>query len=299
MQAIRLFRPEEGAGEQPLTCRDVAESFLRHANPNTPPAVYADRESVLRSFVAEFGSTLVAEAKAFQLQTWIESRDSWASNWTRRRVAATIRTAFRWAVSLGMTDRNPFTGVTFARGERGYPVEPSQFQTMLRQSTAIFRRVLVFIRYTGCRPGEMASVRWSDIDYARGCISLAKHKTAKRTGKPRVIVLHPVVVKLLLWIRRHDPHPVQVFVNTRGGPWKPTTISWRVKQIRLAADIPPDATLYCCRHAFGTQGVLSGVDLMTLAALMGHASIATTQIYVHLAGKTDHLQAAVGKMFGK
>jgi site-specific recombinase XerD len=293
----RLFRPEVGPCD-PLRVDQVVESYLRHAQAEMS-ASYANREYVLRLFVRDFGTRLVTECRAFHLQQWIEGKKSLRSNWTRRRWASSVRAAFTWAAKLGMIEANPFTGVTFAKGERGYPVEPEQFQTMLRMSTALFRRVLIFLRFTGCRPGEMAKVQWTDIDYKRACIVLAKHKTAKRTGLPRTIVLHPVVVKLLVWIRRRRPHPELVFVNQRGTQWTNTALAWRVRQIREAADIPPDATLYCCRHAFGTQGVLAGVDLMTLAALMGHQSISTTQIYVHLAGKTDHLQAAVGKMFGR
>lgn len=295
MPAVRLFRPQ-GGPDQPLKVEDVVAAYLRHAQTDKSPA-QSGREHVLKAFVADYGHLPVTDAKAFQLQLWIEDHPKLVSNWTRRRWASSVRVAFTWANKLGMIDRNPFAGVSFPKGERGYPVEPVQFRSMLRSTTALFRRVLTFLKFSGCRPGEMASVRWTDIDYSRGCIVLAKHKTVKRTGKPRVIMLHPVVVKLLLWIRRHEPHPQLVFVNSRGKPWTNTAICWRVKQIREAADVPPDATLYCCRHAFGTDAILAGVDLATLAALMGHERIETTQIYVHVARKVDHLHKALGQIF--
>jgi site-specific recombinase XerD len=63
--------------------------------------------------------------------------------------------------------------------------------------------------------------------------------------------------------------------------------------VRRRANLPDDAKLYGCRHAFGTAAVLAGVDVLTLAELMGHTQLETTRWYVHLSGKTDHLVDAM------
>jgi integrase len=77
------------------------------------------------------------------------------------------------------------------------------------------------------------------------------------------------------------------------GRWANTAISWRLKQIRQRADVPADLTLYAARPSFITQKVLSGADIGTVAELAGHARISTTEHYMHIAGRVDHVQRAV------
>lgn len=283
---------------QPCTVGDVIALYLVHTRADQNPRTYDDRQRVLRAFVAAHGTLLLTDAKPWHLRLWVNGQTRWKSNWTKRRGIGSVRAAFGWALQLGLIDRNPFIGTNCPMGERGQAVEPREFQAMLRASRAIFRRVLVFMRFSGARPGEMSAAEWRHVDWPRCCIVLREHKTGKRTGRPRTIVLHPVLMNLLEWIRRHKPHERFIFVNKYGRPWKNTSICWRIKQIRKSADVPADVTLYHCRHAFVTQAVLRGVDIALVSELAGHSRIATTQVYLHLAGRTDHLQAAIRRAFG-
>jgi integrase len=77
-----------------------------------------------------------------------------------------------------------------------------EFRQLLRHSDADFRRVLIWLHATGCRPGELLALRWRHVHLARGVVLLDQHKTLKKTGRPRVIALAPAAVKLLAWIQR-------------------------------------------------------------------------------------------------
>jgi hypothetical protein len=72
----------------------------------------------------------------------------------------------------------------------------------------------------GCRPGETASMRWSDLRIEEACVVLKEHKTARKTGLPRVIPLVPTTIKLLLWMKSRHPSgsgaQSHVFTNGRG-----------------------------------------------------------------------------------
>jgi integrase len=176
-------------------------------------------------------------------------------------------------------------------------MEPEEFQKLLRGTDAVFRRVLVALRWSGMRPGELRSLEWDHLDFERGCIILHRHKTARtrKDRKPRVIILHPVFVKLLLWIRRHQPAGKFVFLNSRGRPWTRSAIDLRMYHLRKRVRLDPTCKLYSARHAFASQAAMNGVDLATLAELLGHTSTAMASYYVHVAGKMDHLRAAVLK----
>jgi integrase len=88
--------------------------------------------------------------------------------------------------------------------------------------------------FTGCRPCEAAQLCWADV--REGCIVLARHKTARtqKRPKPRIIPLHPVVVRLLITIRRRDEGE-RVFVNHRRTPWNKSNLALRVQRARLKA----------------------------------------------------------------
>ena len=158
--------------------------------------------------------------------------------------------------------------------------------------------VLVFLRYTGCRPGELCGLEWSDIDLGAKELVLRRHKTAKKTGRPRRVPLHPVVLKLLIFIRRLNQSGERVFLTSRKTPWNRSNLSQRVRRSREAAGIPDDAKLYGLRHRFGTTGILRGVDLKTLSELMGHTTTRMTEHYVALAGQREHLAEAMLKVNG-
>jgi len=183
---------------------------------------------------------------------------------------------------------------------------PEEFQSILRASGdnpghrkkvtpgARFRQVLVFLWYTGCRPSEAAKLRWTDVDLEQAVLVLREHKTRRtqKNPRPRVIPLDRVAVKLLTWIRKRSEGD-HVFLNHRKTPWNKDSLALRVSRAREKAGVSADAKLYGVRHAFGTKAIVAGVDLKTVSELMGHTTTRMTEHYVHLAGQTAHLAAAM------
>jgi integrase len=283
----------------PATVEQVIALYLKNTEAEAHAPTFAGYSQILKMFAARHGSMPLADAKPYHLKLFVDGQTQWRSAWTKKRAITTVRSAFGWASKLGIIDRNVFAGTPSPKGERGNAMQPAEFQAMLRNSTAIFRRVLIFLKYTGCRPGEMAATEWPHVDLTNARIVLTKHKTAKRTGKPRKILLHPVVVKLIEWIQRHRPHYRFVFVNSKGWGWGKCAICWRIKQVRKSADVRPDTTLYQCRHSFINQAIISGVDLPTVAEMAGHANIQTTMHYSHVGENAEHLTSAINSVFRK
>jgi integrase len=132
------------------------------------------------------------------------------------------------------------------------------------------------------------------VDFEQEVIVLPEHKTRRtqRKPKPRMIPMHPVVVKLLRSIQKRREGQF-VFQTHRLTPWTKNTLAQRVMRARRKAGIPDDAKLYGVRHAFGTRGVVNGCDIKTLAELMGHTTTRMTEHYLHLAGQREHLASAM------
>jgi integrase len=278
------------------TVVSIIEAYLDHARRRLDPRNFEEQRSVLQRFAEAHGFRAVADCRPFHLTRWLDENPDWKSAWTLRRVATTVKRAFNWAAKLRMIAENPFKGVDFGEGAPRRPINDAEFQAMLRGAPGSrgrpFRQVLIFLRYTGCRPGEMAALKWADVDWTHSRISLPKHKTVKKTRKPRVVPLVPVVVKLLAHLRERS-RGEHVFVNDRGNSWHRSALSLRIQRCRRRQGIPPDATLYGLRHRFGTDAILGGVDAITTSKLLGHQSTRMTEHYVHLADQAGHLADAM------
>ncbi|WP_179402929.1 tyrosine recombinase XerC [Burkholderia guangdongensis] len=79
---------------------------------------------------------------------------------------------------------------------------------------------------------------------------------------------------------KHDPHPL--FLSVRGNRMAPGVVRERVKRAALVAGIPANVHPHVLRHSFATHMLQSSGDLRAVQELLGHASIAATQVYTSL-----------------
>ena len=133
--------------------------------------------------------------------------------------------------------------------------------------------------YTGMRRGEMFKLKWGDIDFQRGFISIKNPKG----GVSQKIPLNKEARQVL---ENHPWKAENVFVKRDGLPFN--DIKERVNAIKQAAGIPNDfRALHGLRHTYASMLASSGkVDLYTLQKLLTHKSPVMTQRYAHLRDET-------------
>jgi integrase len=214
---------------------------------------------------------------------------------TVRDTIATVQGVFAWAVSQDLLDINPLIGYRKPRARRRTRViTPTEFGSLLRHSDRHFRRFLIALRLTGCRPGELRSLIWEWVDLERGVWIIPEHKTITRQQepRPRIIPLPRTVLMMCRWLARRPHQPSDhVFLNRRGRPYTKDCLVRKMDRLRERAGIHKKAgealVLYSSRHTFGTE--ISGrVSDIELAELMGHTQVATTQRYVHINSERLH-----------
>lgn len=276
-----------------MTVRSVVDLFKSQPWECDPRAL-AQKVRRLSQFVAIHGDKPVDELLPADLHLWIINNPLWRSNWTRRNILEQIRHPFAWAARLRVIHHDPFIGMSFPRGERGRPMTEQEFQTLLSHTLSPqFRWVLWFMRRTGCRPGEVAGLEWGHVDFERGCAAF-KGKTSRITGRNRVLVFPPCVMEMLTALRLVHKGRF-VFVNAHGKQYRTGTMDIMLAWLRERAGISPKCKLYGLRHRYGTEAIRKGIDIKTLSELMGHTSVRTTEYYIHIAGRVDHLMDAAKK----
>jgi integrase len=281
------------------TVHELIEMYLAQARRDLSTRSYETVSCILRRFDGSAGALSWAECRPFDLQCWLNEHPEYRSEWYRRCVISSIKRAFNWACEMELIARNPFARIrSRGRPQRRRPMTEDEFQTLLRGSDPTFRRLLIFLKFTGCRPGEAASMRWVDVRFEEGAVVLQEHKTARKTGRPRVIPLVPTVMKLLSWMRSHQQsmkHGLaqdHVFANGRGNAFTRGWLSLKMQRLRRRLGLAVGVTLYGLRHRYGLMGIKNGVNLKLLSLCMGHVRTQMTEHYIAEAGLTEQVQQA-------
>lgn len=162
-------------------------------------------------------------------------------------------------------------------------LEPHELRALLAacresRSPHLYTAVLLGL-YTGMRKGEIMSLRWDDLDFSNGFILVRNTKN----GRPRMIPMAIELREYLSNLHRASDRVVpedfdRAFVNA----------------VRRAGIT--DFRFHDLRHHFASYLVMSGVDIRTVAELLGHRTLAMVMRYSHL--RPDHLARAVSAYAG-
>jgi integrase/recombinase XerC len=148
--------------------------------------------------------------------------------------------------------------------------------------------VLALLYGSGLRISEALSLRRGEVPPPGQGDTITV--TGKGTKQRMVPVLRPVAQLIAGYVAvcPHDlPADGPLFVGARGGPLSPRIVQLVMERLRGALGLPESATPHALRHSFATHLLARGGDLRAIQELLGHASLATTQIYT--AVDTEHL----------
>jgi integrase len=211
-----------------------------------------------------------------------------------------IHGVFKRATKVWDLKANPAVGVEKVPERRSGDIEvlrPDEVRQLAAHAeTDQDAALYVTAAFTGLRFGELAALRWSDIDWQRSLIhvrrALARGAIEEpKSGKVRSVPMVPEVSQALaklgqrdLWIGDHD----FVFTSSTGSYIDHSATVRTYKRALRAAGLRP-IKFHGLRHSFGTLAV-QAFPLSDVQAWMGHADIATTMRYVHYVPKHDAAQ---------
>ena len=233
---------------------------------------------------------------------------------TTRRKLASLRSFFRFLVREGVCVVNPFAGLRGPKLPKPLPKVLSQeevkrflaapAQDLARRQKerqnitpqeryAYARDIALFesLYSTGCRISEAVALTWGQINFETGGVIVTGKGSKQRLcilGKPARKALRTLRAAADELFPDGGASATNVFLNERGTVFRPREAQRRMKKWLVAADLPADLTPHKLRHSFATHLLDAGADLRSVQEMLGHSSLATTQIYTHVS--VEHLK---------
>jgi len=225
-------------------------------------------------------------------------REHGGSSVTRARKLSTLRSFVRHLKRAGVMKDDPTAPLEAPIKRKKLPKALSMVQTeeLLDQSAqSAFplrdRAMLELMYAAGLRASEVASTNMQDLDMREFSIMVQGKGNKQRIslfGKTCKSALLDYIQGERTAPKGHDA----LFTNSGGGRITTRTIQNVVKRWAKQAGLPPETSPHTLRHSFATHLLDRGADLKTVQQLLGHESLATTQIYTHLS--IERLHKVVG-----
>jgi integrase len=256
-----------------ISFQELCEDALIHSQAENSGKQTYELRLRMNQILPVFGSRPADSIRKNEIVSWLteqSAKRNWAAS-SRNRWQATFSLIFRVGIDNEKIERNPAARIRRKTEDHGRVRFLSE-EEEIRLREAIERRFPEFLSHqllsihTGMRMSEQYSLRWNQVDFDRRQIHLPKTKN----GRPRTIPLNAVALAALRQlhgagkIRGNDP----VFPSVRSGDtlqgsrgWFPTALA--------EAEIE-GYTWHCNRHTFASRLVMAGVDLRTVAELLGH-----------------------------
>ncbi len=285
-------------GELPAELALALDRFERHQRLERNRSVHTVRAYVgdvvaLLTYAAAAGVVHLADLDLWTLRGWLAAqRELGVARSTLARRAAAARTFCSWAHSAGLLEVDPSQLLASPRPHRSLPAvlsqtEAQQLMSVAGTESALARRdaLIVELLYaTGIRVAELVGLDLDDLDRRRRVLRVLGKGAKERT----VPYGQPAERALAAWLDLGRPEVLTaesgpaLLLGARGRRIDQRAVRGVVAALSAAVEGAPPIGPHGLRHTAATHLLEGGADLRAVQELLGHASLATTQIYTHV-----------------
>ena len=291
--------------------QEILKAFNRHLTSERDLSVHTVRAYIgdLESLLAHLETLKVdqiAQLELNHLRSWLANQQikGGARTSLSRRITS-IRLFTKWAVKNNYLAKDVGTTLATPKGHRILPdvLEIDEAKTAMdslatrasEEQTPLSLRDVAIVEMlyaTGARVGELCGLDFNDIDYDRQTIRVLGKGNKERT----IPFGNPALRALTSWLKQGRDQIAQsqsgdaVFIGARGKRIDQRTVRTVVYEALSAIEGIERMGPHALRHSAATHLLEGGADLRTVQEILGHASLATTQIYTHVS--TERLQKA-------
>ena len=286
-------------------------AFTRHLevertlSVHTIRAYLGDLESLV-DHLQNIGVADISQLELIHLRSWLANQQvKGGARTTLSRRAVSIRLFTKWATKKGYLAKDVGATLATPKGARTLPDVLTVADASLAMDAMAARvgeeegpiskrdaAMLEILYASGARVSELCGLDLEDIDYARSTIRVLGKGNKERT----IPIGNPAMRALESWLKDGRDSLAgakserAVFLGARGKRIDQRTVRTMVYHALAALEGVEKMGPHALRHSAATHLLEGGADLRTVQEILGHASLATTQIYTHVS--TERLQKA-------
>lgn len=211
---------------------------------------------------------------------------------SQARMLSGVKSFFKFLILEGYMDVNPAEFIESPQLSRELPdvLSIEEIDTMIasipsEKAESLRNHAIIETLYgSGLRVSELIDIRISRLDLGEGLLIVEG-----KGRKERVVPVSPVAVSLIgEWLRQRGEMDIKpegediLFLNRRGKPLTRVMIFYIIKELASLAGIKKTVSPHTLRHSFATHLLEGGANLRAIQEMLGHESIATTELYLHL-----------------
>lgn len=278
-----------------ITYEEFIKQYLQYSRTNHSHTYTTRIIYCLKQFTPFIGGITLENIKPLTIENYKSLRLTQVSKITINIELRSIKAIFNKAVEWGFLQSSPLKGVKlFSITERKIKcLSDKEFQNILQLiNQPWLKRLVIAAVNTGMRRNELLYLRWEDIDLDNKYLIIRNREDfSTKSKKDRLIPLNDTFINLLRSIDRKSNF---VFTYEDGKRIKPNYVTQCFRDIIIISKINRDINFHSLRHTFATWLVTKGASIFSISKLLGHSSVAVTEIYSHL--RAEDLLDTVNKL---
>lgn len=267
-------------------------SLERRFSPHTLTAYRSDLQNFIAHCTEHQCLTSVTEVRHLHVRSWVvaQMQNGQSARSINRRLSC-LKTYFRFLRKRRLIEKDPMQKVVAPKTGKRLPVfvQESQMAALFSHIafgddyTGQLHRLLLEVLYaTGIRRSEASGLKIGDLDIQRSVLRITG-KGNKDRFVPFARYLGTLLEAFLTVRRETFPGNNQpwLFLNKKGAQISPENIYYIIRKHLSAVTTAEQRSPHVLRHSFATHLSNHGADLNAIKELLGHASLAATQVYMH------------------
>jgi integrase len=280
-----------------------------HNSSKIKPSTFQRYESLYRNYIkeSEIAGNKLINIKTIHLQKFYNNLSKKGYSYSQINTLNTVlKVFFNWCIDNDYILKNPCTKVNI-KGNKNEIIKNERKEVEILSETEIniikeylkgtdFELLFLLDLATGLRQGELLALDWKHINLEDNTLKVersvkevyvydnenAKHietifQTPKTLNSFRTVPIPSAMINILSKIKNKKG---LLFSDANGNPLKGKNISAKWTKILKECNIP-HKKFHSIRHTYASMLLSKGVDIETVAELMGHSAISITQIYLH------------------
>jgi integrase/recombinase XerC len=263
--------------------------YEKRYSPHTIKAYKKDLDQFRKFLDITFEIKDTVDVHHAQLRSWIvELLALGQSPKSVNRKVATLKSYYKFLVVREYTEANPASRLKPLKTDKALPVFVRESEMNLLLDQVVFtddlagsrdRVILELLYSTGIRLSELIGLKTSDVSFYQNTI-----KVLGKRNKERVIPINDFLVKLIkryLIFRNNEANQLFLIITDNESQLYPMFVYRTVKKYLEIVTTQSKKSPHVLRHTFATHLLNKGADLNAVKDLLGHTSLAATQVYTH------------------